>query len=129
MFHTLSPGAIGVKTANLPDAIAKAKLGGFKGVEFSPAEVADLIDKDGAAAVKGLFGAAGIKPGGWGLPTNWRKDDATFAADLAKLGRLAKAASAIGCTRTSTWILSWDDTRPFKETWKFHVDRFTAMAK
>lgn len=129
MFPTLSPGAIGVKTANLNDAIAKAKLGGFTGVEFNPAEVADLIDRDGLPAVKGLFASAGVRPGGWGLPTNWRKDDAAFAADLKNLPRLAKAAAAIGGHRTFTWILSWGDDKPFAENRQFHVDRFTAMAK
>jgi sugar phosphate isomerase/epimerase len=129
MYTTLSPGAIGVKAKDLSDAIAKAKSAGFKGVEISAGEAADLIDREGLDAVRDRFAKAGIRAAGWGLPTNWRGDEAAWRADLEKLPRLAKAAGALGATRTFTWILSWDDHRPMAENRKFHVDRFTPIAK
>jgi len=129
MYSTLSPGAIGVKTKDLSDLVAKAKSAGFKGAEFSVAEAADLIDREGADAVRARFDQAGIIPAGWGLPTNWRQDEAAWRAELEKLPRLAKAGAALGATRTFTWILSWDDHRPMAENWKFHVDRFTPIAR
>lgn len=129
MFSTLSPGAIGVKTSGLDDLLAKAKRHGFAGAEVSIGEIADLVDREGAAAVKAKFSAAGVRPGGWGLPTNWRQDEAAWKKDLAALPRLAKAGAAIGCTRTFTWVLSWSDSLPFKENWAFHVERFTPVAR
>ena len=129
MYATLNAGAIGVKPAGLADLIAKAAANGFKGAEFWAPEVADLADKDGIDAVKGMFAKAGVIPAGWGLPTDWRKDDATFKAELEKLPRLAKTAAALGATRTFTWILSWDDKRPMAENWTFHVERFKPIAK
>jgi sugar phosphate isomerase/epimerase len=113
----------------MSDAIAKAKSAGFKGVEINAGEAADLIDKEGVDAVRARFTQAGVKAAGWGLPTNWRQDDAAFQADLAKLPRLAKAAAALGATRTFTWILSWDDHLAYAENLKFHVDRFTPIAR
>ncbi len=129
MYPTLSPGAIGVKTKDLPDLLAKAMSAGFKGAEIPIGEAADLIDRDGAAAVRDLFAKAGVRAAGWGLPTNWRKDEATWRAELEKLPRLAKAGAALGATRTFTWILSWDDHLDMAENRKFHVERFTPIAK
>ena len=45
MFKALSPGAIGVQTPTIESAIAAARLGGFTGVEISPAQIADRIDR------------------------------------------------------------------------------------
>jgi sugar phosphate isomerase/epimerase len=129
MYPTLSPGAIGVKTKDLSDLLAKARGAGFKGAEIPVGEVADLVDREGVATVRDRFEKAGVKAAGWGLPTNWRQDEAAWRADLGKLPRLAKAAAAVGAKRTFTWILSWDDHRPEAENWKFHVDRFTPIAR
>lgn len=128
MYSALNAGAIQVKGGPLPELLAKAKSAGFNGAEFSIGEAADLIDRDGADAVKAIFKKAGVVPAGWGLPTDWRKDDAKFEAELKLLPRLAKAAAALDCRRTATWILSWDDNRPFAAAWKFHVDRFKPIA-
>ncbi len=129
MYSALNAGAIKVNGGPLPELVGKAKSGGFRGVEFSITEAADLIDKNGLASVKDIFAKAGVVPAGWGLPTDWRKDDAKFQSELALLPRLAQAAAALDCRRTATWILSWDDTRPFAAAWKFHVDRFRPIAK
>ncbi len=128
MYSTLSPGAIGVRTANLREAIAAAKIGGFRGVEFNPVEVADLISRHGADYVNGIFNDADIRPAGFGLPTNWRGDDAAWNSSLLELPRLAEAAKAIDGTRTMTWILPCSDVRPFEENRQFHVERFKPIA-
>lgn len=129
MYKALSPGAIGVKAGNLTDAIAAARVGGFGGVEFSAHEVADLVDKGGAESVKALFAAAGLQPAGWGLPTDWRGGQDKWREGLAELPRLAHAAHAIGCPRTSTWIMPASDDLTFAENKRFHVERFTPIAR
>src|SRR5438132_12429356 len=75
MYKALSPGAINVKCPTLKDAIAAAARYEFGGVEFAAGEVADLVDKTGAAAVKKMFGDAGVKPAGAGLAVEWRGGD------------------------------------------------------
>src|SRR5690242_19969894 len=78
---------------------------GFQGVEFNVGEVANLIDQHGAEHVRRMFSDAGLKPAGFGLPTDWRGDEAKWRTGLAELPRLAKAAQAIGCDRCMTWIM------------------------
>lgn len=128
MYKALSPGAIRVNVDNLADAIDAARRHGYGGVEFNVREVADLIDAQGVDAVRAMFTDAGVKPAGWGLPTDWRGDDASWRASLEELPRLAQAASAIGAPRTSTWIMPGSDERDFDANRRFHVERFTPVA-
>jgi sugar phosphate isomerase/epimerase len=128
MYKCLSPGAIGVRTANLEEAIAAAKTGGFAGVEINVGEVADRDESGGADEMAARFAAADIRPGGWGLPVDWRSSEENWKRDMERLPRLAAAAQAIGCTRTSTWVLSGSNDRPFDENRRFHVERFKPVA-
>ena len=129
MFKGLSPGAIGVRAGNLDEALAAAKTGGFGGVEFNPSEIADLIDSQGAEAAQARFTESGIKPAGWGLPTDWRGSEEKWQEGLAELPRFAKAAAAVGGTRVSTWIMPCSNNRPFEENYEFNVARFTPIAQ
>ena len=129
MYKALSPGAIGVKAGTLEEALYAAGLGGFQGVEFNPGEVAKLIEQHDADYVKRLFTDARVKPAGFGLPLDWRGDEAKWQASLEALPRLAKAAQAIGGWRTMTWIMPCSNERPFEENYRFHVERFKPAAQ
>lgn len=129
MYIGLSPGAINVNGGNIENAITLAKRHGFGGVEFSPGEVADLIDQRGAAAVKALFDGAGVRAAGTGLPGRWREADINlWKQDLEQYPRWAKAMQAVGCTRCSTWIMPCS-SKPFDENYAFHVERIRPAAK
>lgn len=128
MYKTLGPGAIGCKPANLDAGIALAKLGGFDGLEIPVAEVADLVDSIGAEAVKRKFASANIRPAAFGLPVDWRTTEENWRRDLEKLPRLAKAASAVGVTRTATWIMPCSNDRELAANRAFHVERFKPIA-
>ncbi len=129
MFKGLNPGAIGVQANTLEEALSAAKTGGFGGVEINVGQIADQVEKDGAASVTDLFAAAGILPAGWGLPTDWRGEEAAWQSGLKELPRLAREAAAIGATRTMTWVMPCSDTRPYDENRDFHVARFTPIAR
>ena len=129
MYKALNPRAIGVQTTNLREAIAAAKKGSFGGVEFDAREVAELVQQQGADAVKGMFAAAGLKPAGWGLPVDWRGSEEQWQQDLAALPRLVQAAKAIGGFRSMTWILPASDERPLEENRRFHIERFKPIAQ
>jgi sugar phosphate isomerase/epimerase len=129
MYQALSPGAIGVKTPTLGEALEAAKIGGFGGVEINPGEIADLIEAHGKSAVIARFTEAGIKPAGFGLPTDWRGSEEAWQAGLNDLPRLAEAAAAIGATRTMTWIMPCSNDRQLDENRAFHITRFTPIAK
>lgn len=129
MYKALSPGAMGLRVSNLQEAIDVARKAGFDGVEVPIHEVADLVDRDGADKARALFTDSGIRPAGWGLPVDWRGDESSWKRDLEALPRLAKAAAAIGCDRTSTWIMPCSNDRPYDENRAFHIERFTPVAR
>ena len=129
MYSTLNPGAIRLQAKTLAETIPLAKVGGFEGLEFSVTEVADLVDQQGAAAVKAMFSDAGLRPGGWGLSIRWNGTDEEWQAGLATLPRLAQAAASIGATRALSGLMPGSNDRDFKENWDFHVTRLKPVAR
>ena len=123
MYTCLNTGAIGIRNYSLSQTIDLAKQTGFQGVDFNIREAAEL----GSSAARSLFESAGIKPGSWGLPVEWRQDDATFQQGLAELPALAKVAQEIGALRMTTWVMPNSDTRSFDENYAWHVERFSAI--
>ena len=128
MYICLGPEAIGVQ-AGFARALNLAKRHRFAGVSFSASAVADLIDEQGVDAVRALVDEAGVIPGPFGFPVNFREDEASWRAGLADLPRLAKAAKAIGCDLTATWIKPASDEMDFDENFAFHVARLTPAAQ
>lgn len=129
MYKALSPGAISVRTESLEQAIEAAVVGGFQGVEFNPAEVAQRIKAQSVESVVTLFSAANIKPAGFGLPIDWRSDVAAWQAGMERLPELADAASAIGGGRTMTWIMPCSNEKEYAENFRFHRERLKPIAK
>jgi len=101
MLLTLNPVITGPR-ATWPELAKIAHEAGFAGVEVPI--VAAM--KDSPAKIKEILAANGVRPGAIGLPTDIRKDDATFEKDLAGLAQAASYAAAIGCPRMATWIPS-----------------------
>jgi len=129
MFTSLSPGTIGIRDISLPRAIELAKLGGFEGLEFSIVEAAQLADEKGVEYVKGLFAEAGVRPSAWGLPVDWRGDDAKLDQGLLALPDLAATGRKLGCDRVFTWIVPGSDERPFADNFEWHTRRFRLIAR
>src|SRR2546423_11650310 len=128
MYRTISPGALGQRVNSLQEGIDLAKSAGFEGVEFSAHEVADLIDAHGPEHVKRMFSSAGIRPAAFGLPTEWRGDEAKWRQGLEELPRLAGAARAIGCPPAMTWVMPLSDERGFDENRRFPIEPVPPIA-
>jgi sugar phosphate isomerase/epimerase len=128
MFKNLSPGAVGIRGLSLAESIDLAKATGFGGIDFSIREAADLADAYGVEYVRGLFETAGVRPGQWGLPVAWNKDE-QWQDDLRDLPRLAALGRALGCTRTATWCPPGSNDRTYDENWTWHVARFRPIAQ
>jgi sugar phosphate isomerase/epimerase len=128
MFTNLSAGAIGIRDASLAETLLLARAGGFHGIDFAIAEAAILADQRGVDYVRGLFDAAGVKPGQWGLPFDWR-DDAKYQAGLAALPKLAALGADLGCLRCATWMPSFSDERDFAANFGWHVARYRPIAQ
>lgn len=128
MFKNLSPGAIGIRGLSLAEQIELAAKTGFAGIDFSIREAAELADGQGIEHVRALFGDAGVRPGQWGLPVAWNKDD-QWQEDLAALPRLAAVGRELGCTRTATWCPPASNERDFDANLAWHVARFRPIAQ
>lgn len=129
MYKTLSPGAIGVKFNDLASALAGAKRHGFEGIEVGADQVANLLDERGADGAKRVFADAGVRPAAFGLPVDWRGSADKWKADLEKLPRQARAAQALGITRTATWVLPGSNERAWDAQWDFMTERFRPIAE
>ncbi len=128
MFKNLSAGAIGIRGLDLAQTIDLARQIGFGGIDFDIRQAATLADQHSVEYVCSLFDRAGVRPGQWGLPVTWNKDD-QWEQDLQALPKLAALGKALGCTRTATWCLSGSNERPFRENWTWHVARFRPIAQ
>ena len=83
--------------------------------------------KDGVEATRRMLADLKLQPAFVNLPVEFRKDDATFRAGLAKLEDAAPFAAAIGCPRMMTYIMSSSDT-PKDELRRIYKQRFTECA-
>jgi sugar phosphate isomerase/epimerase len=128
MYRNLSPGAVGIR-ASFIEGLELTKGAGFDGVDLNVGEAARLADEHSIEWVRDQAESRGLRFGGWGLPVNWRGDEAAYQADLANLGRLAELAQALGCTRCATWILPFSDTLAYRENFQFHAKRFQPIAQ
>lgn len=128
MFKNLSPGAIGIRGLTLAQSIELAHKTGFGGIDLSIREAAELAGEHGTDYVRALFADASVRPGQWGLPVAWNKDD-QWEKDLEELPRLAALGRDLGCTRTATWCLSGSNERPYEENFRWHVARFRPIAE
>ncbi|MAS34068.1 MAG: xylose isomerase [Anaerolineaceae bacterium] len=127
MYKNLSPGAIGIRDFGLVQTLELAQKTGFSGIDFNIREAAQLADEKGVDYVRGLFNDAGVRPGIWGLPVAWNKDE--WHDGLADLPQLAAVGQAIGAMRTQTWVPPSSDTRAFDDNFNWHVDRFGPIAE
>jgi sugar phosphate isomerase/epimerase len=124
MYKALNTGAIGV-AGGLTRVVELGGKFGFQGVYFNPAEVVRM----GIARAKTLFDNHYVKPAGFGLPVNFRRDEDQFREDLAGLAPLAQVAAELGCRRCSTWLSPASNDLPFKENFELHRRRLTQVAK
>lgn len=126
MFPNLSPGAIGIR-AGLEESVALAARHGWAGCDLPAGEAARLAAERSVDDVAAIFAQAGVRPGGWGLPLNWREPYDQAALDT--LSQQAAVASKLGCTRVYTWLIPGSNERPLRENFAFHVAQLLPVAQ
>src|SRR5690349_10101808 len=126
MFPNLSPGAIGIR-AGLAESVALAKAHDWGGCDLPVVEAAQLAANSSVDDVAAIFSQAGVRPGGWGLPINWREPYDQAALDA--LGQQAAVAAKLSCTRAYTWLMPGSNERPFRENFAFHVAQLLPVAQ
>lgn len=124
MYASLNPGAIGINSS-FEEGLSLAARHGFSGYHFSISQVADI----GAERAADLAAAESVRLAGWGFPTEFRKDEATFKEDLTSLEALAQLAAKLGVQRTSTWIMPFSNTLTYRQNFDLHASRLKAAAE
>ncbi len=107
-----------------PDFARLAAKTGFPGTDI----MLDAAMQAGAAATNDLLSQLGLKTGAINFPVEFRKDEATFQAGLAKLSGQSQFAAAIHCPRMVTYIMPSSDT-PKDELRQLFKQRFTDCAR
>lgn len=92
----------------LPEYVQLASQASFVGVEYSIEEAAKLVARTSFEDVAAIFESNNVLPVVFGLPVEWRKDEATFQSDLERLPAFAKLAQDLSTTRCTTWVLPAD---------------------
>ena len=123
MIPSLSPVTAG---GGLPlaEQVALCARHGFAGLEISIESVRDM----GVEPARALFQDADVEPVTFGLSVEWRKDEATFQTDLAKLPELAQLAAQLGVSRCTTYVLPSTDAT-IEEYRATSIRRFAEIAR
>jgi sugar phosphate isomerase/epimerase len=123
MYTSFGPGALGIDLS-FPEAAALAADVGFDGIQV------DLphLRAHGPDEYRAVLDEFDLRSGSLSLPVDVAGDAESFEADLDALPGIAADAAAVGCTRTSTYVLSFSDERPFEENFEFHRQRLGRVA-
>lgn len=122
MFISLQSTLVGGRVA-WPDFAELAHKVGYPGTDVSIKQAMPF----GANETRALLQKLQLKPAVVELPVEFRKDEDTFRADLAKLDSAVQFAVGIGCPRMTTWVPASSDV-PKSELRKVYRERFTACA-
>ena len=125
MFRNFSPGAIGIRCST-PEGMELAKAAGFEGIDVN---IGELMQDGSPDDARKTFDRAGLRPGTWGLPVDWRAEESAYRQQVKALEPIADFAAAMGAERTATWLPSWSDDKPFEANFEFHVSRFRPIAE
>jgi len=123
MYTSFGPDAAGVDRP-FPEAAALAAEHGFDGIQVD----IGYLREHGPDDTRSVLDANGLRAGSANLPVDVTADADAYKADLEALDGTAEAAAALGCTRMSTYIMSFSDERPFEENAAFHRDRLDPVA-
>jgi sugar phosphate isomerase/epimerase len=128
MFRSLSTGALRLSVP-FGDALDLARENGFGGLDFDMRELLDLAGRSSPQNIVERFRAAGLRPGAWSLPLNFRDSDESYRADLQDLPRAAALAEALGSPWCSTVIMPFSDERAFEDNMSYHALRLQPAAR
>ena len=124
MYQCLAPGMIGVDRP-FSDCFELAVDAGFDGLELD----LDQLRAEGPGAVADTYDEHELGRGSPGVPVRYDAPAEDYEAGLERLRELAPDVTKAGCSRMSTYVLSFSDERTFEENFAFHVDRLEPIAE
>ncbi len=128
MFQCLNTSVISLQVS-FEEALQLAATYNFAGVDLHLTELLQLADETSMQALKDRLRAAGVLPGGWGLPVQYNGPEDKYLEGLSVLPRYAELAQLLGSPWCSTWVLPFSDTLNYTENLAFHVQRLRPIAQ
>lgn len=123
MYKAFSPQAIGFSVP-FEDSLEAAARNGFEGYWFDLR--GDL--QRGVSVVRELLQAKRVRPAGFGLPVDFRRDERHFEEDLGGLAANAAVARTLGLQRCTTWLAPASDELTYEENFALHRRRLGRIA-
>ncbi len=103
MIPCLNPATTG-QCEGLEEFLGAAAEHGFGGIDYDIRRVEEMIEGRSTEAVRDLFASKNVELASFGLPVDFRADEAAFKEHLEGLPRLAAASANVGCSRCCTWL-------------------------
>jgi sugar phosphate isomerase/epimerase len=121
----------------LEEGLKLAQVGGFRALDLATPDctgrpihsVLQEVEHTSVEEINGKFDDAGVKPGAWWLPVEFRNDDATYQADLQKLPRWAEVTQQLHSHCCITWLWPYSDTLDYKANLAQHVARLRSVGQ
>jgi sugar phosphate isomerase/epimerase len=124
MQKSLNGGAVHIPIPSLERGLELCRLGGFDSLAMSPGLVAGRAPNE----VKSLMAEAGVVPGSWGVPFNWRGAREEYDKGYVEFWAQAELMAAIGVTRCATWILPGSNEMNFDQFGEYHRHLLSPIA-
>ncbi len=124
MYTSFGPGDLGIDLP-FPEAAALAAETGFEGIQVD----VDYLREHGPDDYLAVLSEHDLRPGSFALPVAFAGEDDEYERDVEALAETAELAEAVGCTRCSTYVLSFSDERAFEDNFEFHRRRLERPAR
>ena len=124
MFRCLGPRMIGIEQP-FSNCAALASQYGFEGIQVD----LDYLLTHGVEDYDSILDKHDLLSGSFGLPFRFDSAEEEYDEGIERLPEIATKASQIGCSRASTYIMSFSDERPFDENFAFHEERLQPVAE
>lgn len=125
MIPALTTAGVG-NPGSFEELVKLAARHGFGGVDAG--DLPAFLQRHGLEGALAFLREHRMVIGAFGLPVDWRSDEATFRHGLAQVGVHAAAAAALGCTRCTTWMMP-SQTEPTAQWTATAIRRLRACAE
>ena len=124
MFINLDPESVGIEIP-LDELIPFASRHHFGGINLPLEQVAARTDLD---LLEARMQEAGLRFGGFGVPLDFRRDQATCDRGMEQLKTWIPIARRLGCDRGYTGVVPGHEELDYSANFDLHVERLAPLA-
>lgn len=125
MFLNLAPDRVEIKL-ELDELIGLAARAGFAGIDLPLEQVATMPDVDAVAAE---MRAVGLRWGGFELPLDFRRDQATYDQQFERLKKWIMIAERLRCDRCYSSAVPGHNEKDYRANFQHHVRRLRPVVQ